>query len=114
RARAFAVLEGPPSREELPGIEVERNWQRAFIEPALPQLEAALAQYLLVRPWFVLRKQEVPTVRLLDWISLVGGPDETAVVLLLLRVEYLDGEGDFYALPVGYGTNGGGRVHAEG
>lgn len=114
-------------------IPVEDNWQEVFKKPAKERLEAALAKWLPKCRWFIGKNKVVQRVQIVDVILIpTANPPRstedkiTSVTerltqqytvdrrasaagyadfrLLLLQVEYTEGEPEVYQVPVHYMT----------
>jgi maltose alpha-D-glucosyltransferase/alpha-amylase len=62
----------------------------------LPALNRALAAWIVERRWFGSKARTIRDVTTTDWIRLTPG-----ACLLLVRVDYTQGEADDYAIPLG-------------
>ncbi len=101
---------------ELPSCRTDGDWEDVFTAGARTKLEAALAPYLRRHRWFAGKARKIQTIALLDVIKInpVGrhaareknddGPHNNSRLapmrLLLVRVNYTEGEPDTYAVPV--------------
>jgi maltose alpha-D-glucosyltransferase / alpha-amylase len=63
-------------------------------------LERALAGWLPHRRWFAGKSRPIRSVSLVDSIELVDGPAGSPAELLLVSVEYAQGEPETYSIPV--------------
>src|SRR4051812_27601158 len=79
------------------------DW-KSLLQPARQgRLETVLASYLLDRRWFAAKGRHIKTVHLRESVPVSLGGSEAFI--LILAVEYVDGEPEEYLLPV---------CHAEG
>jgi maltose alpha-D-glucosyltransferase/alpha-amylase len=85
---------------ELPHVRVEKDWDDAFWGRAKSKLEAALAPYLRRHRWFGGKAREIQTVVLLDWFPIEVPAGAAPMRVLLVRVDYNEGEPDRYLAPV--------------
>ncbi|MDR7548913.1 MAG: maltose alpha-D-glucosyltransferase [Armatimonadota bacterium] len=74
-------------------------WTTLLAPPDRNALEATLPAYLGTRRWFGGRNRQIKASRIAD---VVPGPDPLSAHLLLIRVEYTDGEPETYLLPVAH------------
>ncbi|HVS01242.1 MAG TPA: maltose alpha-D-glucosyltransferase [Thermoanaerobaculia bacterium] len=94
REPAAAVAD---SRPALPRLQVARDWQRIFRDEARPQLAAALQRVLPSRRWFGAKARTMRGVTV-DTALPIGEARVPRAWLLLLAVEYTDGEPETYSL----------------
>ncbi|MDR7485770.1 MAG: maltose alpha-D-glucosyltransferase [Armatimonadota bacterium] len=94
-----SVAAGPAGREtDLPVVSADGAWPGVLDGPARAAVEAALAAYLPAQRWFAGRARTVKAVRIADRVELAPGAE--SAVVLLVRVEYTEGEPDVYLVPV--------------
>jgi maltose alpha-D-glucosyltransferase/alpha-amylase len=86
------------SEARLPELQAQGGWRVLLAPPGRSALEAALATYLPARRWFAGKARRIKTVRVVDVLHL---PQPGSAEILLVRVEYTQGEADLYMLPVG-------------
>ncbi|HTU47544.1 MAG TPA: putative maltokinase [Bryobacteraceae bacterium] len=79
----------------LPLITVD-SWDRLFEHRALYQLEPILPQFITARRWFRSKARAIQCIAIDDAIP-VSAADSC---ILILRIEYADGDRDKYVLPV--------------
>ncbi|GAB4337552.1 MAG: maltose alpha-D-glucosyltransferase [Dehalococcoidia bacterium] len=96
----------PP--QELPVISVPGPWTSVLKGKGRAALEAILPGYLQRQRWFGAKARRVRVVTIREAISL-GGARQTPYVLLLLNVEYFEGEAGQYVLPLAHVS--GDRAH---
>jgi maltose alpha-D-glucosyltransferase/alpha-amylase len=84
---------------EPPTISV-RSWDEVFTGPARAGLNRMLPYFLRGRNWF---RGENRTIRLAEIHELIQFPKSRSY-LLLIRVDYTDGEPEFYTLPLSVET----------
>jgi len=72
------------------------SWNDVFGEPAQSALVRLLPSFLRNRPWFLGRSRRIRAIELADAVRL----PETNSYLLLVRVEYDEGEPEIYQLPL--------------
>jgi maltose alpha-D-glucosyltransferase/alpha-amylase len=97
--KAEAVIGGELERE-LPRLTVSTGWQDLMHGRAKKQFESMLATELLRQRWFGGRASQVRSVQIQDAIPLGRSPREAPPGLLVLRVEYAEGEGETYLMAV--------------
>ncbi len=94
-AREF--VEATP--DELPTCRLSGALDSLFQGRAKRSLEQALKPYLRRHRWFAGKARKIRHVELLDYFPI--GPNGNAPIrLLLVRVDYLEGEPDMYLVPV--------------
>ncbi len=91
---AAAARPGPPGAPRGRVDPFDASWRRA-LEPALPG-------YLAARRWFGGKARSIARVELLDAVPLPDGSREARFALL--RVAYLEGEAETYAVPLAFAT----------
>jgi maltose alpha-D-glucosyltransferase/alpha-amylase len=120
------TLEAPRTQEfrmrtarvaaELPRIEVDHRWEEVLSGRARAELEAALPAYLQGCRWFGDKTRTIQKLRIVDSIPFADG--SLPVVLLVLRVEFVDGEPRSYLVPLTFSAGapalqiGQNRAHA--
>ena len=87
---------------ELPKLAVSGNWTAVFSGSANDRLSRLLPEYLLSRRWFAGKARRPRSVTINDRLTIPY--DGSSAQLLILRVEYADGEPDLYALPLVFAT----------
>ena len=85
----------------LPAIAVTSHWQDIFTGNPRAKFEALLPEYLKSRPWFTARARTIKLLTLKEMFN-VPQPDETAAVLALLQVEYVDANAELVVLPLAF------------
>jgi maltose alpha-D-glucosyltransferase / alpha-amylase len=89
-----------PAPHELPVFEVEKHWEEVLEDDVPARLEACLQGYIPQRRWFGARTREVKSVQIRETIPM---PAEGAkAFLLLLGVEYVQGDTESYQLPLAF------------
>lgn len=74
------------------------DWEQLLLGEERSELEKILPAYLLSRRWFGAKARQIRAVHIWDAIP-VGSGTQTSVVVLA-RVEYAEGAGDRYVLPL--------------
>jgi len=107
--------EQEPSEVHLPTCSITGRWDALFEGKPLAHLEAALPAFLKRRRWFAGKGRALQRVRLIDVLTVHDVPEMTsemkrparspvgglsATRVLIVRVEYAEGEPETYALPV--------------
>jgi maltose alpha-D-glucosyltransferase/alpha-amylase len=101
-------IEPPPAgslpaavpEEELPTLEAADDWQNAFKGRAREGLAEALAAYLPGCPWFRGRDRTIDTAGVLDTVPI--GRDGVVAHVVLVRVDYTEGDPETYVLPLAF------------
>jgi maltose alpha-D-glucosyltransferase/alpha-amylase len=99
--RPIEVGRGGPAHERtVPSIMVRQVWEEAIRGTARRQLEALLPVHIMGRGWFRGGGRVIKAVDLLEAAPL---PDaDPPVYLSGVRVEYVEGEPEIYALPLAF------------
>lgn len=107
--------EAEPLAARLPTCNVSGRWDTLFEGKPLSCLEAALPAYLKRQRWFAGKARPIRRVRLLDVLTVHDAPEVTgemgrhgrpqaaglpATRLLVVRVDYVQGDAETYVLPV--------------
>jgi trehalose synthase-fused probable maltokinase len=77
---------------------VNERWERILEREARSHLEARLPDVLKARRWFAGKARAIQSVRIVESVSIPSRA--SAVALLFIRVEYLDGAPETYTFPV--------------
>ncbi len=85
-------------RGEPPMIAIE-SWDRVFTEPVRQRLSRMMPSLLQGRRWF---RSKARVIRLVEIQDVLAFPKSKAY-LLLIRVEYADGDPEIYTLPLSLG-----------
>ncbi len=88
-----------PSPAALPLVKAEGDWDHAFQGRAKTKLEAALKPYLRQHRWFAGKAKAIQHVELIDWFA-IDDDARAPIRMLLIRVDYNEGEPDRYVTPV--------------
>jgi maltose alpha-D-glucosyltransferase/alpha-amylase len=83
-------------------ITVGVKWDSVFRGKGKEALEEILPQYLLTRRWFGGKAQQIKWAKIEEVLPVPNGPAEA--VLVLVKVDYLEGDGEIYGLPLAYGS----------
>lgn len=94
-----AQVNASPAEAELRALTLSMNWLEAPNEINKLQLEQVLADWLTGQRWFR-GKKPVQLVTLREWIPLKDNGDSCCI--LLLQVDYVQGDSDWYALTLAY------------
>lgn len=91
------------SLDQLPTLMVRGAWQSLVTERVLrSELEAVLSEYIYTCPWFHGKARKLQAVRVKDAIAIPYQTREAYIVLL--QVDYIQGESETYLLPLTYVT----------
>ena len=77
---------------------VTERWERILEGEARSMLEARLPDVLKARRWFAGKARAIQSVRIAESVPIPAG--SSSVVLLFIRVEYVDGAPELYTLPL--------------
>jgi maltose alpha-D-glucosyltransferase / alpha-amylase len=119
---AFCWFRLEPSNDEvesqavrLPSCTIADNWDALFTGRARARLEAALPAYLKRNRWFASKARSIQQAKLVEVLVLDGFPELTGSLkaagrsrnselaptrILIVRIEYVEGEPESYLLPV--------------
>ncbi len=81
---------------DVPRLEAPGAWHNVFEGPAAAGLEAVLPAYMMPRRWFGSKARTIQAVRIVESIPILP-----TAYLTMLRVEYTEGDGETYVLPIG-------------
>jgi maltose alpha-D-glucosyltransferase/alpha-amylase len=85
---------------ELPSCTISGRWDNLFRGRARSKLEEVLPPFLRRQRWFGGKARAIQGARLADVITVHGPPGVSAMRLLLVGVDYVEGEPETYLLPV--------------
>jgi maltose alpha-D-glucosyltransferase/alpha-amylase len=92
------------SREgQFPALEVRGNWEAIFEGAAKRGLEKVLPGFFATRRWFSGKAKTVRAASLWDVIPLRTNGVQSRVAIVLVRLEYNDGEPEGYLVPLAFG-----------
>jgi maltose alpha-D-glucosyltransferase/alpha-amylase len=95
-------LQTRPVEVSVPAFTLTGEWRDLYNRRTRPALEAALSGYIGQRRWFGSKARYTRSVEVEDAISM---PYDTSVAhLVLVRIEYTEGEPETYLLPVTFAT----------
>jgi maltose alpha-D-glucosyltransferase / alpha-amylase len=84
-------------------MQLQQDWEELFRDPHRSNFEQALQLYLPGRRWFGGKAKTIKSVHLHDVIHVPTSPHRAA--LLIVQVDYLQSEPDFYFLPLAFATD---------
>jgi maltose alpha-D-glucosyltransferase/alpha-amylase len=95
-------LSTAPAEVLVPALTVTRDWKEIYKREKKPALEKALLGYVKQRRWFggkarYIRSSEIQDVIAIPYASSVAN-------LILLRIEYSEGEPETYLLPITFAS----------
>jgi maltose alpha-D-glucosyltransferase/alpha-amylase len=93
-------LTGP--QRAVPSISVRESWEELFRPSHRTALEQQFARWLPTRRWFAAKARDITHVRLIDTLPVGRNLKQPRHVLALLRVDFTQGEGDNYAIPLAF------------
>ncbi|MHB0958665.1 MAG: maltose alpha-D-glucosyltransferase [Pirellulaceae bacterium] len=85
---------------ELPSCTISGRWDNLFRGRARTKLELVLPAFLRRQPWFGGATRTIQGLTLADVIPVPGPQDVSAMRMLLVQVDYVEGEQEMYLLPV--------------
>jgi maltose alpha-D-glucosyltransferase/alpha-amylase len=83
-------------------LAVSEGWQSILQEEQRSRLEACLPSYIRERRWFGGKTREIKLVQIREVIGVDGEPSPAQLVLM--AVEYVEGEPEGYFLPLAFAT----------
>ena len=99
-AAGTAPVTTPSRTAELPSFELEEHWDSVLDERLRGRLEQCLQAYIQPRRWFGGKAREVKSVHIEETLSV---PTEAGKsLLLLLAVEFVQGDPELYQLPLAF------------
>jgi maltose alpha-D-glucosyltransferase/alpha-amylase len=98
---AFDVAKGT-SPQQLPDFRVTGHWLNLFERPHRAGFEDFLLHYLPTRRWFGGKSRQIKATEIADVIPV--GDEPANACLLLVRVEYTEGDPESYIVTVAYQT----------
>ncbi|MCA9098158.1 MAG: maltose alpha-D-glucosyltransferase, partial [Planctomycetaceae bacterium] len=99
----------------LPTVRISGDWDSLFTGKALARFESALPSYLMRHRWFAGKSRTIQRAKLIDVLRVYDVPEITCEInpgsrsingelaslrILLVEVEYTEGEPETYQLPV--------------
>jgi maltose alpha-D-glucosyltransferase/alpha-amylase len=94
-------------------IQVRESWEEVFKSTHRPSLEQHFTRWLVSRRWFAAKARDITHVRLLDSIPVGKNLKQPRHMLALFRVEFTQGEGENYAIPLAFAAGEEARAVAE-
>jgi maltose alpha-D-glucosyltransferase / alpha-amylase len=113
RMREYAVTEAAVDElDEVPTVTSSGDWTTVLRGRGQARLEAVLPEILLRQRWFGGKAREVRAATIVD-VAALGPKEDPTLHVLVVHVEYLDGEPEEYVLPVAFASGeGAGRLAA--
>jgi maltose alpha-D-glucosyltransferase / alpha-amylase len=104
RMREYAVTEAATEDgEPIPTVTVSGEWSALLRGRGQARLEAVLPDILLRQRWFGGKAREMRATTIVD-VAALGSKEDPTLHILIVHVEYLDGEPEEYVLPVAFAT----------
>ncbi|MBI2933006.1 MAG: putative maltokinase, partial [Planctomycetes bacterium] len=100
RPRAGVEVRPAVPSETLRTVDVHGDWPDVFRSKAKAVIEELLAQYVGTRRWFAGKGRTMKSVSVVETIPIES--DGTEVRIAFVRVEYADGRGDLYTVPLAF------------
>jgi maltose alpha-D-glucosyltransferase/alpha-amylase len=95
-------LSTAPVEVSLPNIAVIEDWKEIYKREKKPALETALSGYVRQRRWFGGKARYIRSSQIQDIIAI---PYNSSIAhLILLRIEYTEGEPETYLLPITFAS----------
>ncbi len=91
-------LQTRPVEVSVPTVALTGEWMDLYKRGRRPILEAALLSYVRQRRWFGSKARHTRLVEIEDAISMPY--DKSAAHLVLVRIEYFEGEPETYLIPI--------------
>ncbi|HPW76370.1 MAG: Trehalose synthase/amylase TreS [Candidatus Omnitrophica bacterium ADurb.Bin292] len=95
-----ALISSPPT--ELKKIVVKDHWTRMFKGDAKTHLESLLPDYIRACRWFAGKARKLKRVQITEAVTVPCNAGDS--FLVFLKVEYAEGEAEYYLLPVAYAS----------
>jgi maltose alpha-D-glucosyltransferase / alpha-amylase len=113
RMRGPDTSDASPAEDlSVPSVWVSAEWEGLLRGRGQARLEAALPQVLQRQRWFGGKARHIRSVSLDDVVP-VGSKQAPALHILIVEVEYVDGEPERYVIPIGFaGGEEAGRLMA--
>ncbi|MDX1621994.1 MAG: putative maltokinase, partial [Nitriliruptorales bacterium] len=112
KMRQFADEDSLPIDEVVPTVTLSGEWRALLRGRGKERLEAALPQVLRRQRWFGGKAREIRACHITD-VAPIGKKDAPALHILIVRVDYVDGEPEDYVLPVDFAEGeDAGRIEA--
>jgi maltose alpha-D-glucosyltransferase / alpha-amylase len=85
---------------DLPELAVPNEWRDLFRGRARREVERALGDFLQHNRWFAGKARTMRSAEIVDEIPVANGPGKPGAFVLLVHVEYSDGEPETYVIPL--------------
>ena len=92
---SLAAVPGAPPQPDLPALRLADPRKAGRDEASRAAIETVLPQWLPTRPWFLGRARRIQAVEITDAV-----PVSAEGSLLVVRVDYREGEAETYAVPL--------------
>ncbi len=92
------------SRTEIPILTEVRTWSEILKGRRRPSFEAMLPEYLETRRWFGGKARKIRSARIQEVVSFPY--DDSRAYLCFVLVEYVQGDGEIYLLPLNFASGG--------
>jgi maltose alpha-D-glucosyltransferase/alpha-amylase len=99
---ALVPGQSPPLSPEPVAITVEQSWEQVLEDKARAEFENVLQTYIPPRRWFGGKAREIKNVQIRD--SILASEGSLGSYLLLLDIDYVQGDSDSYLLPLAFAT----------
>ncbi len=100
RQETDAPVSGAASGGPVPTVEVDGPWDTVFEGPARSAVDHLLPAHLLHRRWFPGKDRTISTARIVDVVPLGSRGEGVPTYLVLVRVQFREGEPATFALPL--------------
>jgi len=85
---------------DVPTVRVERDWSELLLGRGRRRLETMLPDYIAERRWFRSKTRKVRSTTIADVMPIGGTKASPVGYLVLVDVDFADGEGETYVLPL--------------
>jgi len=95
----------PGTESKIPTLKVRGSWERILQNQQRDALIRTLPDYMRARRWFRSKARRVKGVQIVDTIPVHGnGSQIGAAYIMLINVDYTEGDPEVYVLPVTFAT----------
>ena len=95
-----------PGGSDLPVLTVPSDWKGLLKGRPRGQLEKALPQFLARNRWYAAKARSIRSIETLDIVPLSTNRSRAQAFLMLVQLDYTDGEPETYVLPLGVASPG--------
>ncbi len=95
-----ALADLPSGTDQLPMFTVREHWEELFQGDVSSQMQNRLHTYLSVQRWFGAKTRRIKMLSVMEMLPLRG--EGLTAVLLFIYIQFTDGDGEIYALPLAH------------